>query len=350
MWRLRAAHSASRTRRGDATDFLQSAASQKVMRMAERSVCPHCSFRNFSVSQHCARCEKPLNPAASAVASRSTQRSPAGRPPAVPAVHPRARHEALSQRTTAARPISNSDETSRGPRGAPGPRARFTPPPLPPSGPTSHGGYDDAVHEERTRLGVPLPPPLPAYARGAPPAPPTADLSAGPAAARPSAKPLQPAPLWRHAMATAIDAFLPFAAMVAWAALEMLLRRGHWPDTSSDALTGIAVWLHAYAGTAQRMLLLGAAVAASHTVFGLRTGRTAGRHACNLLLVGLSGSAPTKGASWSAALWHVVGGIVSLFALGAGHFWPIVDPRHRTWANVLSRTLVVCDAPRRSNA
>lgn len=301
--------------------------------MVERSICPHCSFRNFSVSKSCARCEKPLTGA------------PA--PNARPAPN---RAEIASRRTTAPLPANAASTVSPRPpvaaRQRPVSMAEGPKTVAPPSAPVQHTFLDaDAA----TRIGLSPPPPTPSRPAAPPVAPAAAAPSPPPVQHIPpprSSKPLLPSSTGRHAIAAAIDALAALAVAVGWGLFEMLVKGGGWPVEQATFLEALGMWLHLYAHTARRMTVVTAAFALCHTIYGVRTGKSLGRTTTGLLLVGLGTGRPTKGGTWGAALWHTIGGLLSILCLGAGHFWIIVDGRRRTWANLLGRTLVVRNAKR----
>jgi uncharacterized RDD family membrane protein YckC len=144
-----------------------------------------------------------------------------------------------------------------------------------------------------------------------------------------------PVSLLRVAVAHSLDVVLVAAAVAAAAAAETALFGGQLPALAGS-IEALALWLHLYAHTAVHALLVGGLFAVSYSAFGARHGRTLGRALLGLTLVRESGQRP----SWLWALWHASISVAATLMLGAGLFWLVVDRRHRTWGNVLSRSVI----------
>ena len=48
-----------------------------------------------------------------------------------------------------------------------------------------------------------------------------------------------------------------------------------------------------------------------------------------------------KAFSVPLVLWRAFVGAVSIACFGAGFFWPLIDPYHRTWHDLAAGTVVV---------
>jgi uncharacterized RDD family membrane protein YckC len=73
------------------------------------------------------------------------------------------------------------------------------------------------------------------------------------------------------------------------------------------------------------------------SLVGMTSGQTLGRRLAGVTLVRRQGPAP----SGLRVLTRSVLAIVSALCFGAGYFWAVVDPYHRTWHDVLCNTVLV---------
>jgi uncharacterized RDD family membrane protein YckC len=167
------------------------------------------------------------------------------------------------------------------------------------------------------------------------PMPPQAQVADNVAEVHDTAVRQRPTSLGRVIAAVGVDAAIIAAVISLVAIAEMLLTDGSWPADRSG-IEGLAVWLHVYAHTAMRAVLLGSFFAVGYTAFGARHGRTLGRAALGLTLVRHTGATP----NWPWALWHAGCSFIATMVFGAGAFWLLVDARHRTFGNVLSRSVI----------
>ena len=85
-------------------------------------------------------------------------------------------------------------------------------------------------------------------------------------------------------------------------------------------------------------LLLVAEWAGFYCVFWRMRGQTLGMRAWRLQLVGADGNDVT----WRAIARRIVCAPISLFCLGLGYLWLLVDKRGQTWHDRASNTYVVC--------
>ncbi len=145
------------------------------------------------------------------------------------------------------------------------------------------------------------------------------------------------APLWRLAIAAAIDGGAAVAVGLCTAAAEMLMFGGHWPTETTTPLDTIAMWMHNYPGTQKRAVVMMVVFAWGYAALGARTGRTLGRVLMRLIALQQNGAMIT----WPRAAWRSFAGLFSVLFFGAGYFWAVVDGQHRALHDVVSRSIVV---------
>ncbi len=310
-----------------------------------RVPCPHCGFMNFSISAYCGRCERPLpRPGDTAVAVPApivlgavpAEPADAGDGPTVVDVAPRA------PARPAARPAKARPEVM-----AP------TPTPI-------------AIAEAMAETAVPpparvlaasplasVPPPLPPLSLDAPP-PSVQPLELDAKARRPRRAPgpdigdVLPDPDaevpvtvpggLRLLVARLVDAGVvaAFGALVVF--VQAMITGASFTTPSSGALDTIAEWLSTNRELITRSVVVTGAFAVGYSVAAaLRTGQTLGRKLTNTVLVRRSGQPFTV----PLLVVRAVVSVVSALLLGAGFFWAIVDPYHRTWHDLVAGTVTV---------
>jgi len=146
------------------------------------------------------------------------------------------------------------------------------------------------------------------------------------------------APLWRRALAAGLDALVPCAvwALATWAlvASDPELALPPW-----NLFDQIVDYLHdRSARSALSIAVLVLAQVAWPIVFA---GRTPGKRALGLALIGVDGRAPTVGRVAAWALWRVP----SIALGGLGAWWALVDVERRTLHDRLAGLWLVRVAP-----
>ena len=202
--------------------------------------------------------------------------------------------------------------------------------------------------EKLTPPSVPLPP-MPTLDRGEPPEPPyaveiperntsifqnTQKVINSAKAEEKAAVEVRVASLWRHLAATCIDAAM---LSIIGASIYNTYLWLHAPENLTLVhSTGILDSYRAAALTwaLGTMLVLGAGY---HSFCALKNGQTLGRMLMGIVLIPESGNglAPLK------ALQRTLLALLSLFCLGAGYFWAIVDKKSRTWHDIANGTVTV---------
>jgi uncharacterized RDD family membrane protein YckC len=284
--------------------------------------CPHCGFVNFAISAYCGRCERPLRDPAVHNATTVVTVNPTSPPP-----------------TTG--PIRSMPPPAKGPGTLP-PSARPTAPltqaPAPPPRPTGGSGpLLQRLTPRRTAQEPSAAQTSPDFATLEQEPGPTHAPTPVPMETDDTVIPTRIAGLGRLFGALLIDGALVLGVGAGFALLEMLVFDGHWPADRANFWESLAVWLHLYARTALRAFVVMAAFAVGYNAWGAQRGRTVGRAATGLWALRQSG-API---GWGFAVARGVVGLVSALVFGAGYFWIIVDPRHRSWADVASDAVVV---------
>lgn len=145
---------------------------------------------------------------------------------------------------------------------------------------------------------------------------------------------LQP-PLWRLLAAGLIDVVLVLIPCVLYLGAETWLV-APLPEHPSDHLEALAMWLHMHRGTAVRTATLLLLLILAYGAYSARRGYTAGRWLFGLVLRRTSGDP----LSWPLSIWRATMAALSLALCGAGYFWALIDPRHRTFHDILSASVV----------
>jgi uncharacterized RDD family membrane protein YckC len=150
--------------------------------------------------------------------------------------------------------------------------------------------------------------------------------------------PVEPASLVQIVIGRLLDVNVVATAglLVVWA--EALFRHGGLPACDGALADCVADWVTANPDAALRAAA-GAIVfgVAYHLLAARRGGRTLGRTLTGTVLVRSSGHP----LSWPLLLLRGALALVSLGFFGAGFYWVLLDPLHRTWHDRLTGTVVV---------
>jgi uncharacterized RDD family membrane protein YckC len=287
-----------------------------------RVACPHCGFQNFAISAYCGRCERPL-PKDPGLASPTPPPAPRDRPARITAL-PTVIAEV--ERTVVSPP-----EPTRTPPPAPRlpVRAAPTPPPPAPSVP--------APLPPLSLEAAPLPEKPIELGKGAHKKPRGPDLGDLPDQAGADV-PVQVPSVLRLLTARLVDAAVVLGAGGAWTALEIVVRGEYLRLSDHGVLDRLAEWLSFHGQPVLHGAFLALLVGTAYGVYTTyTTGQTLGRKLTDTVLVRRSG----KPMSWLVIVVRAAFAIVSALLFGAGFLWPVVDPFHRTWHDLVSGTVVV---------
>lgn len=132
-----------------------------------------------------------------------------------------------------------------------------------------------------------------------------------------------PPSLWRRLAAMFYDAWLILAMWLLGVTVDFFIRKalGINPDGSHPLLQAyLVICPFVFFGW-----------------FWTHGGQTLGMRAWRLKLLGVDGSE----VGWRQSIVRVAGAHVSLFALGLGYLWILLDKRRMAWHDHLSRTRLV---------
>jgi uncharacterized RDD family membrane protein YckC len=146
-------------------------------------------------------------------------------------------------------------------------------------------------------------------------------------------------PSWlRLASGRLIDALLVAVVGIAAIYTEALVTGVDIRISNRQWLDQVAEWLSLYNRLVRHGALAGAGFACLYSLLcALIGGQTLGRRLTDTVLVRMS----TRGFYPLVALGRALMAILSALPFGAGYFWLIVDPYHRTWHDMLAGTVVV---------
>ena len=287
----------------------------------DRIPCPHCGFMNFSISAYCGRCERPLpRPVTTSAAPPEAMAGPVT---VTPEPTPVPSRPVLFDQPPPLRLHTPSDAPAAVPRVAAPSPLTSVPAPLPPLSLTSPPPALQPIELDGSIA-------KPKHPRG----PDIGDLPIDPDAEVPVEVPTTV----RLMLGRLIDTVIVLGVAMLVFFLETTLTHTSFKTANSGALDRIAEWLSLHSDIVLHAGLAGALFAIIYSVLAaVRSGQTLGRRLTNTVLVRRDGQPFTA----LRLVVRTVVGLISAACLGAGFFWALLDPYHRTWHDLVAGTVTV---------